>query len=224
VPGTRVVSKVVKKHEVASELATMKYLKAIDPQGKYTAQFLGVCDAALGASLAADGCVRTKFADPRTGALQPMTMISMAAAGRPLADDFEDAMRRGTLEAAVKRAVGAFASLVRALAFVHSRGVFHIDINSGNMLVDGSGLGRFIDFGGAQNIEYLVGRRYQKDMPLYLNPFDGVVIGTMMLARRLVMPAAGVNPMDNLAVSPPLAPASLISTQNQYVEWYIFNT
>jgi hypothetical protein len=221
IPATvKVVSKVVKKDASVPEVAVMRHLQTVDPEGQYTATLLGVCDG-YPKSLRDNTCIRTKFAG-----LTPTTMITMAAVGRPLHAYFNSKVHAGGIDAAVKLVMGAFASLVRALSVLHDNGVFHFDLNTGNMLVDDSGMGRIIDFGSADFLggmilggEYSVGSPYEPAYPMYINPFDGLVLTQVAAQEPLQVPTDGAtNPMALLRVMMPTAFGVEKMTQN-YAMW-----
>jgi len=217
---SKVVSKVVEKDASVPEVAVMRHLQTVDPGGQYTATLLGVCDG-YPRSLHGNTCIRTKFAG-----LTPTTMITMAAVGRPLHAYFNSKVYAGGIDAAVKLVMGAFASLVRALSVLHDNGVFHFDLNTGNMLVDDSGMGRIIDFGSADFLggmilggEYSVGSPYEPAYPMYINPFDGLVLTQVAVQKPLQVPTDGAtNPMALLRVMMPTAFVVDRMTQN-YIVW-----
>lgn len=82
-------------------------------------------------------------------------------------------LEKQTLEIAPPHAVGIMKSLVKAVVWLHSKGVAHCDIKPGNVMYRqgtgiGEGFGILIDFGSAAKDD--VNRTTQDSTPLYLAP------------------------------------------------------
>jgi hypothetical protein len=221
--GTGVVSKVVEKAASAAEVAIMRHVLTADPTGQYTAKFLNVCDR-LPLEVQGNACIRTKFAGAAT------TMITMEAAGQPLHSYFAEKVRKVGLDQAVVLAVSAFATLVRALAEMHRNGVFHFDLNTGNMLVDSKGVGRLIDFGNADFLSTIVlngmyDAAATPSYPMYINPFDGLLLTQIKLKAPLAVPSTGTNPMETLRADVQLPRLwDVGAAMRAYSKWYTIDT
>jgi hypothetical protein len=223
------VCKVVKREHKRkldgnAEVAVMRHLTTVDPQGAYTASLVEVrkvsrklathsmvyeqfkCDLDSDGtdsedgedstedgedggeddSVDSEGTDDTDYTDRRSDAMRAenakarskkLAMIAMTNVGRPLREQFHRDLPRLKPPAALRKAVGAFASLLRGLAVLHANKVFHFDLNGGNLMVDSRGLGRFIDFGCFDMMRRLVlDNNYETRYPIYINPFDGLVL------------------------------------------------
>jgi serine/threonine protein kinase len=113
-------------------------------------------------------------------------MITMANAGTPLHKSISSMIESGVrVEFVLHRAIGAFVSLLRAMVFLHSNSVFHCDVGTGNMLVDASGLGRFIDCGYVDFLGNTIMPGFDEHtFPAYDNPFDGFVFKHWRVVKR----------------------------------------
>lgn len=183
-PGLDTVSKVVETSAAGAEIATMEALRAMDPDGNFSVRYLSACKVPPALFAIIDkpkpgkpqgNCISTKFVAKGLAT----TMLSMTNGGHTwnqyIAAKLElTSFAREVPFAALKRVVGTFASLVRALAFFHGHHMFHFDLNGGNQVVDSAGLGRLIDFGGMDFLQRLVleGNYNPVEYPAYFSPFD----------------------------------------------------
>ncbi len=198
-----------------AEIGIMRRLAAVDPKGMYTSTLLDVhkVPGQLVAhywvvkqfesdSTSSDDTDDTDDTDGTDGTdadadvkvkSKQLAMIVMTNVGQPLRDQIREDFHGLTVSATLRKAVGTFASLLRALAALHAHGVFHFDLNGGNLMVEGvHRLGRFIDFGGFDMMKRLVlDGNFETRYPIYFNPFDGLVL-TQIRWQDLV--AAGGGP------------------------------
>ncbi len=80
-------------------------------------------------------------------------------------------------------ALALFERIVEAVAYAHGRGVIHRDLKPGNILVDGAGAPRLLDFGIARSVEP---RRAAAALTL-----DGEFVGTLAYAAPEQLAGAG---------------------------------
>jgi eukaryotic-like serine/threonine-protein kinase len=89
---------------------------------------------------------------PATGALVPYTVLEWLE-GRSLADDLADRRQRGMTGRSLPEVVKLLDSAVDAIAYAHSQGVVHRDLNPGNLFLARTPSGiklKVLDFGVAK--------------------------------------------------------------------------
>lgn len=92
------------------------------------------------------------FIAPSTSALVPYTALEWLD-GKSLADDFADRRARGMKGRTLEEVVRTLDSAIDALAYAHSQGVVHRDLNPGNLFLASTPAGtklKILDFGVAK--------------------------------------------------------------------------
>jgi hypothetical protein len=222
-----VVAKILRSEDALLEQAAMEQLRAADPSGMYSAVLLEACDVPGTAEFDAEAtdCIRSKFAMRSATAVRPiLRALTMSNVGKPLLKYMQDLKTATDATLATtdlhlqmdvhvdmyKTVVAVFATAVRALAHFHAHGLYHYDLNMGNVVVDGAGVARLIDFGGVAFRDRLLigckpeysrapdGSLVTKEVPkeqydiypmllfaAYLNPFDLMVLFGFKSAANL---------------------------------------
>jgi hypothetical protein len=204
-----------------TEVAVMRHLRTVDPVGAYTPLLVDV--RPVPPELATNVHVKDMFMSrkKRWVDANALAMIVMGRVGRPFPKYVKWRLKTVGTEAGLPQAVGAFASMARALAALHGHAIFHCDLNSGNLMVDDGGLGRFIDFGCSSFLQRLVlDDNYEDGYPMYINPFDGLVLAQV---KNAVLVAADPDaPAIGLRLSPsnPAVTFDVPKMVTQYTTWH----
>jgi hypothetical protein len=209
-----VVAKILRSEDALLEQTAMEQLRAADPSGMYSAVLLEACDVPGTAEFDAEAaeCIRSKFAMRSATAVRPtLRALTMSNAGKPLLKFLQDlqAATNATLAATdlhlqmdvhvdmYKTVITVFATAVRALVHFHAQGLYHYDLNMGNVVVDGAGVARLIDFGGTTfRDRLLIGCK-----PEYRRAADGSVVAAEVPKEQydiypMLLFAAYLNPFD----------------------------
>jgi hypothetical protein len=216
------VSKVVDAAQCEDQLDIVSHLQIVDG-GKsmraYTV-LLGTCPAPDAVKHADNECIRTKFR--RTDSLVLITL----AANDTLRKRYTSTIDVLGLDNGIQGAVTTFATLLRGLAYLHSQGVFLVNIAPECLREDDLNNGRFLH--AEEGLYYLqnsvLGGAYTATYPLFANPFDCLVLAKC--ARVQQGPAAlpdalNLNPWRRVQLRAPRVDVGLLA--KQFAAWKLAN-